>query len=37
MKLISILALALGATVAQAVTIDAVYFGQPHVLKASDP
>ena len=37
MKLISILALALGATVAQAVTIDAVYFGQTHVLKASDP
>ncbi len=38
MKLISILALALGAAFAQAqTTINAVYFGQTHVLKASDP
>lgn len=31
------LALALAAATAHAVTIDAVYFGQTHVLKASDP
>jgi autotransporter-associated beta strand protein len=36
MKSISILALALGASFAQAQTIDAVYFGQSHVLKATD-
>lgn len=38
MRLIFILALALGAALAQAqTTINAVYFGQTHVLKASDP
>jgi len=38
MRLISILALFLGAVVAQAqTTINAVYFGQTHVLKATDP
>jgi hypothetical protein len=36
MKSISILALALGASFAQAQTINAVYFGQSHVLKATD-
>lgn len=35
MRLISILALALGAPLARAVTIDAVYFGQTHLLKAT--
>ena len=37
MKLLTILAMALGACVAQAQTINAVYFGQTHVLKATDP
>ncbi len=38
MRLISILALLLGAALAQAqTTINAVYFGQTHVLKATDP
>jgi autotransporter-associated beta strand protein len=36
MKLLSLLALALGASLAQAQTINAVYFGQTHVLKATD-
>lgn len=36
MSLISFLAPVFGAAIAQAVTIDAVYFGQTHVLKASD-
>jgi autotransporter-associated beta strand protein len=37
MRLISILALVLAASIAQAqTTINAVYFGQTHVLKASD-
>lgn len=38
MRLISILALALAASIAKAqTTINAVYFGQTHVLKATDP
>lgn len=36
MKLFSLLTLTLGAFVAQAQTINAVYFGQTHVLKATD-
>ena len=36
MKLLPILAFALGASMAHAVTINAVYFGQTHVLKATD-
>lgn len=37
MRLISILALVLASCIAQAQTINAVYFGQTHVLKATDP
>jgi hypothetical protein len=37
MRLISILALALASCIVQAQTINAVYFGQTHVLKATDP
>jgi autotransporter-associated beta strand protein len=37
MRLISILAMVLATCVAQAQTINAVYFGQTHVLKATDP
>jgi autotransporter-associated beta strand protein len=37
MRLIFILALALASCIAQAQTINAVYFGQTHVLKATDP
>ena len=37
LKFMSILAMALGACVAEAQTINAVYFGQTHVLKATDP
>jgi autotransporter-associated beta strand protein len=36
MRLIFILALAIASSIAQAQTIDAVYFGQTHVLKATD-
>jgi hypothetical protein len=38
MRLICILALTLAASIARAqTTINAVYFGQTHVLKATDP
>jgi len=37
MKWFAIFALVIGASVAQAVTIDAVYFGQTHVQKSDNP
>ena len=37
MKACSILALTLGVSMVPAQTINAVYFGQTHVLRATDP